>query len=204
MNASDARITPLANVRRRLAVMALVLAGALGSTMSLGSAQESGPVRGDCGNLQVPAFLFSFCEPTPGDGTATPTVPEPTPTAIPATEVSVPPTTGPTEISTASPLDSDGDGLTDDDELHRYKTNPGVADTDGDGLTDGEEVKLGTDPLSVDTDGDGLSDTTEVLGIGTSPHKPDTDGDGLSDGVEVGMDSDPNDPLSPPSTLEAG
>ncbi len=36
-------------------------------------------------------------------------------------------------------------------------------DSDGDGLTDEEERELGTDPNSADTDGDGLNDGEEVL-----------------------------------------
>ncbi|WP_422862063.1 Calx-beta domain-containing protein [Flagellimonas sp. W118] len=40
-----------------------------------------------------------------------------------------------------------------------------VVDTDGDGLTDGEEMDLGTDPNLADTDGDGLTDGEEVLVI---------------------------------------
>jgi hypothetical protein len=43
--------------------------------------------------------------------------------------------------------DTDGDGLSDGDEVHIYHTNPLVVDTDGDGIPDGLEVKLGTDPL---------------------------------------------------------
>ena len=38
-----------------------------------------------------------------------------------------------------------------------------TVDTDGDGLTDGEEITLGTDPNDPDTDGDGLTDSEEVL-----------------------------------------
>ncbi len=82
--------------------------------------------------------------------------------------------------------DTDGDGLSDGDEVHKYHTNPLRADTDGDGLSDGEEVlKYHTDPLKYDTDGDGLSDGEEVLKYHTDPLKVDTDGDGLSDGDEV-------------------
>ncbi len=82
--------------------------------------------------------------------------------------------------------DTDGDGLTDGDELNTYGTNPGVADTDGDGLTDGDEVNVhGTDPLDKDTDGDLLWDSDEVFNHGTDPLVADTDGDGLSDGAEV-------------------
>jgi len=36
--------------------------------------------------------------------------------------------------------DSDGDGLTDDEEINVYGTDPNNADTDGDGITDGNEV----------------------------------------------------------------
>jgi hypothetical protein len=81
--------------------------------------------------------------------------------------------------------DTDSDGLSDGDEVSKYKTNPLKADTDGDGLSDGEEVKkYGTNPLEPDTDGDGLSDGKEVK-AGSNPLKTDTDGDGLTDGEEV-------------------
>ncbi len=44
--------------------------------------------------------------------------------------------------------DSDGDGLSDNDETSTYKTDPYKYDTDGDGIGDGEEVAKGTDPLT--------------------------------------------------------
>jgi outer membrane protein OmpA-like peptidoglycan-associated protein/opacity protein-like surface antigen len=81
--------------------------------------------------------------------------------------------------------DTDGDGLSDYDEVMKYHTNPNKADTDGDGLNDGEEIARGTDPLNPDTDGDGLLDGEEVNKYGTDPLNPDTDGDGLKDGEEV-------------------
>ncbi|OIO69669.1 MAG: hypothetical protein AUJ58_05255 [Zetaproteobacteria bacterium CG1_02_55_237] len=59
--------------------------------------------------------------------------------------------------------DSDGDGLTDSDELNTYGTDPNNADTDGDGLSDGAEVTAGTNPLLADTDGDGVGDGIEVF-----------------------------------------
>ncbi len=43
--------------------------------------------------------------------------------------------------------DTDDDGLSDNEELIEYDTNPLVGDTDGDGDPDGIEVDLGTDPL---------------------------------------------------------
>ena len=83
-------------------------------------------------------------------------------------------------------IDSDGDGLTDYEEIYIYNTNPNLIDTDFDGLTDYEEVKIyGTDPLNPDTDGDGLTDYEEVKVYGTDPLNPDTDGDGYSDYEEV-------------------
>ncbi len=43
-------------------------------------------------------------------------------------------------------LDTDGDGLTDFEEINIYKTNPQQGDSDGDGFSDGEEVKNVFDP----------------------------------------------------------
>jgi outer membrane protein OmpA-like peptidoglycan-associated protein len=82
--------------------------------------------------------------------------------------------------------DSDGDGLSDGDEVLKYKTDPNKADTDGDGLSDGDEVmKYKTDPLVADTDKDGLNDSDEVLKYKTDPINADTDKDGLKDGEEI-------------------
>ncbi|XOV70665.1 MAG: immunoglobulin domain-containing protein [Verrucomicrobiota bacterium] len=58
-------------------------------------------------------------------------------------------------------------------------------DSDSDGLTDNEEAALGTDAFSDDTDQDSLLDLDEV-NLGTNPLIEDTDGDGLSDGFEAG------------------
>ena len=92
--------------------------------------------------------------------------------------------------------DTDGDGLSDGDEVHTYGTDPTDPDTDHDGLSDGDEVNTyGTDPTDPDTDGDGLDDGDEVHTYGTDPTVSDTDGDGLSDGDEVNTyDTDPTDP----------
>ena len=57
--------------------------------------------------------------------------------------------------------DYDLDGLTDDDELKIYLTNPVKADTDGDGLKDGFEIEHGFDPLDQDSDGNGIKDGDE-------------------------------------------
>lgn len=81
--------------------------------------------------------------------------------------------------------DSDSDGLPDAEEA-KLGANPHNTDTDGDGLTDGDEVTVyGANPLKPDTDGDGLSDYDEVKIWHTNPLNPDTDGDGYSDGAEV-------------------
>lgn len=43
--------------------------------------------------------------------------------------------------------DTDDDGLSDGEEVKKFKTNPLVEDTDKDGLSDGDEIKIGLDPL---------------------------------------------------------
>ena len=44
--------------------------------------------------------------------------------------------------------DTDGDGLSDGDEVNKYHTHPLLADTDGDCIPDGVEIQNGTDPLN--------------------------------------------------------
>ncbi len=96
------------------------------------------------------------------------------------------------------PLDTDGDGLPDEDEVNIYNTNPNKPDTDGDGINDGDEVANDLDPrnredATKDPDGDGLTNAQEVQ-YGTDPFDPDTDGDGMSDGFEVRYELLPLDP----------
>ncbi len=91
--------------------------------------------------------------------------------------------------------DTDGDGLTDADEL-ALGTNPAQADTDGDGYTDAQELQAGYDPQGpgkLDGDRDGLADADEGL-LGTDPRNADTDGDGYFDGKEVAYCHDPRQP----------
>lgn len=68
--------------------------------------------------------------------------------------------------------DSDGDGLSDGEEVLHGQTesdprptyavaDPTRADTDGDGLGDAEEIALETDAFDVDTDNDGLGDAID-------------------------------------------
>ena len=104
----------------------------------------------------------------------------------------------------ASNADTDGDGLTDGEEINGSgplasfgATDPLDTDTDDGGAQDGAEV-LGTDITNpttgnelddpVDTDGDGMFDAVE-LALGTDPNDPDTDNDGLSDSAEAGNDA---------------
>jgi large repetitive protein len=67
-------------------------------------------------------------------------------------------------------------------------------DTDGDGLTDAEEMAIGTSPNDKDTDDDGVNDGAEdnyngdTDGDGIINAKdPDSDNDGLKDGTERGV-----------------
>ena len=109
--------------------------------------------------------------------------------------------------------DTDGDNLSDGNEVNVYRSNPNLYDTDGDGLSDGFEansspasdptlrdtdadgiddnieVQYGLNPASAadaaaDADNDGLSNLDEVLN-NTRIDRADTDGDTLSDGDEV-------------------
>ncbi len=48
-----------------------------------------------------------------------------------------------------SAVDTDGDGLSDADEITLYRTDPNNPDTDGDGLSDGEEAARGSNPLDL-------------------------------------------------------
>lgn len=100
-------------------------------------------------------------------------------------------------------IDTDGDGLTDYDEIYCFMTNPLMTDTDEDGINDGdedfdcdglsclEELDLGTDPITQDTDGDNLSDGDEINIYGTNPLHTDSDGEGLTDGDEIKLGLNP-------------
>ncbi|MDX1435878.1 MAG: DUF5050 domain-containing protein [Anaerolineales bacterium] len=99
--------------------------------------------------------------------------------------------------------DSDGDSLTDGDEVINRGTNPLNPDTDGDALRDGDEVTRGTDPLKPDTDADFLADGDEV-NRGTDPLNPDSDSDALMDGDEVNRRTDPLNPDSDGDVLTDG
>jgi hypothetical protein len=93
-------------------------------------------------------------------------------------------------------IDTDGDGLADNEERDTYGTDPYDPDTDDDGLLDGREVHTTlTDPLDPDSDIDGLLDGEEVDVYGTNPNDRDTDDGCATDGVEVlETHTDPLDP----------
>ena len=102
------------------------------------------------------------------------------------------------ERAEEEPIDTDGDGLSDEEE-GELGTDPNDPDTDGDGVNDYDEVLWGINPLNPDTDGDGLNDTEGSV-YGTEPSLFDTDGDGFGDGEEVWSGTDPNDPEDYPGS----
>lgn len=71
-------------------------------------------------------------------------------------------------------------------------------DSDNDGLTDDQEAMLGSNPNDPDSDDDGLLDGAEVNTHGTSPIDADTDNDGYDDKAEIDAGSNPLDPGSVP------
>lgn len=68
-------------------------------------------------------------------------------------------------------LDSDGDGLSDAEEVLQVGTNPASRDSDGDGIWDGVEVYYLMNPLDPDMDNDGINDGDEIV-AGTNPLWP--------------------------------
>jgi hypothetical protein len=87
--------------------------------------------------------------------------PEPAP-QVPPQGATPPPAAG---------QDSDGDGISDDDEVLVTGTDKNNADSDGDGLADGVEVQNRMNPLDPDMDKDGVPDGQEV-DQGTDPFFP--------------------------------
>ncbi len=113
-------------------------------------------------------------------------------------------------------VDTDGDGLTDFQELscrdiqvettgtatftaRTVQSNPNSTDSDSDGLDDLEEYNSNTDPTRADTDGDSLSDQAELHTYLTNPVSVDSDSDStgnpqLFDGKELTiLGTSPND-----------
>lgn len=111
----------------------------------------------------------------------------------------------------ALPKDSDGDGLSDDEEK-KLGSNINEGDTDGDGYNDAEEVQLlKTDPTKFDEGAlekriaqleerlasvSSTKPTTQNTqpAPAPSPAPVDIDGDGLTAEQEAGLGTDPNNP----------
>ncbi|HUJ27871.1 MAG TPA: hypothetical protein VLW85_17725, partial [Myxococcales bacterium] len=116
------------------------------------------------------------------------------------------------EVATASgiAIDSDGDGISDDDEF-KLGSNRLKKYSDDDGYSDLFKLrhpelgfKIGVSALAdcklhspkcagggpCDTDGDGLTDCEEFY-LGTDPELVDTDADGIPDGIEFRYGMDP-------------
>ena len=100
--------------------------------------------------------------------------------------------------------DSDGDGLSDYDEMAVLGTDPNNSDTDNNGISDADEdadkdgltnideiQKHKTNPVCIDSDGDTISDYDEVTKYKTVPNEADSDGDKASDGWEINYGFDP-------------
>jgi len=82
------------------------------------------------------------------------------------------------EVANGLPPDSDGDNLTDEQELV-VGTDPSNPDTDGDGIADGVEIVTPGNPE--DRDHNGVIDALEAANV----HPQDTDGDGVADALEI-------------------
>ena len=173
---------------------------------------------------------FEYAAVLPGisDGTATPSTPSQPPAPPEPPEPPPPPDLGGPDtdhdgLSDAmerrlglDPLraDTDGDNLTDAQELVVHKTDARKADTDGDQLNDAFELAQGLNPLApdsdadghldgslaplrTDTDVDGLDDALEQV-IGLNATVSDSDADGFGDGLEYRSGSNPLDAADNP------
>jgi hypothetical protein len=86
--------------------------------------------------------------------------------------------------------DTDGDGLTDEEEI-LYGLDPNNQDTNGNGIPDQDEVDLWGNAWDGDIDGDGTINLFDL----------DADGDGVCDSTEILHQKDPADPNDNPSSL---
>jgi len=89
--------------------------------------------------------------------------------------------------------DTDGDGISDREEIDTYHTDPHAIDSDGDGINDFSELvywnSVGGDD---DIDGDGIVNLLDF----------DSDGDGISDGQEIELGTSPADPFDTPLSVK--
>jgi hypothetical protein len=86
-------------------------------------------------------------------------------------------------IISVTDVDSDGDGIADNDDNCPATSNPSQTDTDGDGIGDA------CDPLT-DSDGDGIADSDDNCPATSNPSQADSDGDGIGDACDPLTDSD--------------
>lgn len=84
-------------------------------------------------------------------------------------------------VNLALPIDSDGDEISDYDEVNTYGTDPLLTDTDGDGLSDTAEVYLWGDAYGE------LDDEGNIINVG----EPDDEGNYINDG-DIDNDNIPN------------
>ena len=175
-----------------LAVLIVAGGGAVWWLRSRGvTAESTDPISGQQGSVQngstvqlpdgqEPEAIGE--DPYMGDAVDSPSVDDPSDTQLPSTDATFTPDPVTPEDSLADP---DDDGLNNEQERQRG-TDINKADTDGDGLTDGDEVRVRrTDPVRSDTDSDELTDGEEANRWKTDPLNPDTDGDSFTDGTEV-------------------
>ena len=182
-----------------------------GDAAALGPGDASaapGTVNGGSGTaLLGPDGTYRVSEVSPSDitvGGSGEWAPAPEPVSEPAPEA----VEGAAEVD-SGPLDSDGDGVADDDEVNIYGTDPWLWDTDGDGLSDSEELfNLGTDPLVSDGDGSAVADTVADTGDASAAGTDlavtdeatseasvvDSDNDRLADADEAAFGTDPSTP----------
>jgi hypothetical protein len=94
-----------------------------------------------------------------------------------------------------------------EEDTEREESPADLLDSDGDGLTNAEEMTAGTSVTMADTDGDGLGDREEIEVYETDPRDVDSDGDTYMDGAEVSNGYNPNGPgrlFSVPDTTSEG
>ena len=99
-----------------------------------------------------------------------------------------------TDEKVVDKAEEDEDEITEEEDEKDEESPAALLDSDGDGLTNAQEVEAGTSVTMADTDSDGLGDREEVEVYDTDPRAVDTDGDTYLDGAEVSNGYNPNGP----------
>ena len=92
-----------------------------------------------------------------------------------------------------SNMDTDGDGLTDNEELSLYKTSPYLEDSDSDGVDDRTEIEKGTDPNCAPGQQCNVQDVTALTAVASNTAAVSTEtaaviaDSGNSDGLQAMM-----------------